>query len=89
MAYTAYAKKIEPLCPVAVRMSQTNVHAPAHETWGVVTCNLCGEQFVIGGNRIGGSRITAQECAKRLDSLLAADHQRRDGTHEDSYEIPD
>ncbi len=88
MAYTPYAKKIEPLCPVAVRVSQIKVHAPAHETWGVVTCDACGEKFFIGRNRIGGTRITAQECAKRLDTLLAEDH-RRDGTHADSYEIPD
>ena len=88
MAYTPYAKKIEPLCPVAVRMPQTKVHAPAHETWGIVTCDSCGEKFFIGRNRIAGSRISAQECAKRLDALLGADH-RRDGTHEDSYEISD
>lgn len=88
MAYTPYARKIESLCPVAVRMSQTKVHAPAHETWGVVTCDLCGEKFFIGRDRIGGSRITAQECAKRVDTLLAEDH-RRDGMHADSYEIAD
>lgn len=55
---------------------------------GFVTCDSCGEKFFIGRNRIAGSRISAQECAKRLDALLGADH-RRDGTHEDSYEIPD
>ena len=70
------------------RMPETKVHAPAHETWGIVTCDSCGEKFFIRRNRIAGSRISAQERAKRLDALLGADH-RRDGTHEDSYEISD
>jgi len=88
MSYTGYDKKIEPLCPVAVRMNQTRVHASAHETWGVVTCDDCGDKLLIGPNHIHGSRINAQEAAKRLEALLAEDH-RRNRPHADSYEIAD
>jgi hypothetical protein len=56
--------------------------------WGVVTCDACGERFFIGANRVHGSRITAQECVKKFEIMLAEDH-RRDGVHSDSYEIPD
>jgi len=88
MSYQGYDKKIDPLCPVAVKMGQTTVHAPSHETWGVVTCDACGDKLFIGPNRIHGSRINAQEGAKRLETLLAEDH-RRNRPHADSYEIPD
>jgi len=88
MSYKAYDKKIEPLCPVAVKAGQTEVHAPAHETWGVVTCDTCGEKFLIGPNRIYGSRMSAQECAKRLEAFLGEEHSKH-RQHPDSYEIPD
>jgi hypothetical protein len=88
MSYAGYHQKIEPLCPVAVRMGQTRVHAPAHETWGVVTCDGCGDKLFIGPNRVYGSRISAQDGAKRLEALLAEDH-RQNRPHADSYEIPD
>ena len=88
MSYMEYEAKIQPLCPVAVKMDQARVHAPTHDTWGVVTCDECGDKLFIGPNRIYGSRIDGQECAKRLEVLLAEDH--KDGrAHADSYEIPD
>ena len=59
------------------------VHAPSHDAWGTVTCDECQSQFSIGPNHIYGSRITAAECAKRLE-----DH-RASRAHADSYEIPD
>jgi hypothetical protein len=88
MSFKPYDRKIDPLCPVAVKMGQTAVHAPTHDTWGVVTCDACAVKFFIGPNRIHGSRISAQECAKRLDALLAEDH-KQNKAHPDSYEIPD
>jgi hypothetical protein len=88
MSYKGYDKKIEPLCPVAVKMGQTGVHAPAHETWGIVTCETCGEKLFIGPNRIHGSRISAEGCAKRLEALLSEDH-KQNRPHADCYEIPD
>ena len=88
MSYTGYDKKIEPLCPVAVKMNQTRVHAPAHEMWGVVTCDACGDKLFIGPNRIHGSRITVQDCVRTLEALLAEDHTGN-RPHADSYQIPD
>jgi len=89
MGHTGYNKKIEPLCPVAVKMGQSEVHAPEHDNkWSTVACDTCGANFFIGPNRIYGSRISEHECAKRLRALLAEDH-RVGRTHTDSYEIPD
>jgi hypothetical protein len=88
MAYTAYSKNIETLCVVAVKLNQTNVHSPSHTTWGVVTCDICGEQFAIGPSRMQGPKISAEECAKRLEALLNEDH-KKNRPHADWYEIPD
>jgi hypothetical protein len=88
MSYKAYDTSIEPLCPVAIKLHQTSVNAPAHEIWGVVTCAVCQEEFNIGFNRIYGSRISAGECAKRLEALLNEDH-KQGKPHADSYKIPD
>ncbi len=88
MTFKPYEKKIEPLCPVAVKLNQTAVHAPAHDTWGTVTCDSCADRFLIGPNRVYGSRISAEECAKRLDARLAEDH-KHNKAHTDSYELPD
>jgi hypothetical protein len=71
-----YDKTIKPLCPVAVKLGQSTLHAPAHDQWRTVTCDVCAEKFAIGPHRIHGSRITAQECAKRLEAQLAS-HQKR------------
>lgn len=79
--------KVNPLCPVAIKMGQNEVHAPDHETWGTVTCD-CGDQFLIGPSRIYGARITAEQAAKRLESVLEADHKAK-RKHQNSYELPD
>jgi hypothetical protein len=88
MNFKPYDKKIEPRCPVAVKLNQTTVHAPAHDTWGTLTCDGCADSFFIGTNRIYGARISAEETAKRLEKLLAEDH-KQNRPHADSYEIPD
>jgi hypothetical protein len=79
------AGRLDPLCPEAVKWHQTAVHAP---TWGIVTCDTCKEEFFIGPHRFHGSRIDAEECAKRVDALLGEDH-KHNRAHPDSYEIPD
>jgi hypothetical protein len=88
MAYTSYSKGIETTCIVAVRLNQTNVHAPSHTMRGIVTCDICGEKFAIGPSRMRGPRISAEECARRLEVLLNEDH-KQDRPHADWYEIPD
>lgn len=87
MDYEAYKKKIMPLCPVAVRQHQVEVHAPGHVHWGTVTCD-CGAKFDIGPNMIFGSRLTDVEAAKQFLETLAEDH-RANRQHQDAYEIRD
>jgi len=82
----AYKASIRPLGPVAIKLNQREVHAPEHDTWGVVSCDLCKDKFAIGPNRIFGSRTTVQECVKELEELLKADHEH-DRPHQNSYEL--
>lgn len=84
----AYKNQIDPISPVAIKKGQSEVNAPAHETWGTVTCEECGDQFLIGPNRIFGSRITAEQASKRLEELLDADHTAKE-KHQNSYVLPD
>ena len=88
MNYSKYKTEITPLCPVAIRLGQTEVHASGHSHWGVVTCEGCEAQFVIGPNRIYGSRRTDVDCAKELGAILAEDH-RQNRNHQNGYELPD
>jgi hypothetical protein len=88
MAYLKYKKEIMPLCPVAVKFDQHEVHAPGHGTWGTVTCDGCGDKFFIGYNRIYSSRMSDSEAAKQFEGALASDHAAK-RKHQDSYEIPD
>ena len=81
-----YKTSLISLGPVAVRLNQSEVNAPEHDTSGVVTCDICKERFAVGPNRIFGSRSTEEDCIKQLEALLRADHQ--DGRpHANSYEL--
>jgi hypothetical protein len=84
----AYEQKLQPLCPVAIKVGQHQVHAPDHDTWGIVTCDSCGVQFHIGPNRIHGARTTAEVSVTQLQALLAEDH-RMGKPHLNGYELPD
>jgi hypothetical protein len=88
MSYENYKMKIECLGPVAVKLGQSEVHAPGHDAWGTVTCDVCGEQFSIGPNRIYASRRTAQDCVRQLETVLAREHEDRK-PHMNSYELGD
>jgi cysteinyl-tRNA synthetase len=81
-----YMSKLTPLNPVAIRLNQKEVHAPDHETWGIVTCEDCGEKFALGPNRIYGSTTTEQECVNELVGLLKQDHLHN-RPHPNSYEL--
>jgi len=81
-----YMTKLTPLGPVAIKLNQSEVHAPDHDTWGVVTCESCGEKFALGPNRIYGSRSTEAECVKQLEDILKTDHQHN-RPHANSYEL--
>ena len=70
MAFTNYKTKIQPLCPVAIKVGQTEVHAPDHDDWGVVRCDQCTAEYAIGQNRIYGSHRKAKIAPKILTRFL-------------------
>jgi cysteinyl-tRNA synthetase len=82
----SYKTSIRPLSPVAIKLNQWEVHAPDHETWGVVTCDICKQKFALGPNRIYGSTTTKERSVKELEDLLKKDHQQG-RLHPDSYEL--
>jgi hypothetical protein len=88
MLSKGYKHQIDCLSPVAVKRGQIDVCAPDHDTWGIVTCGICGEQFAIGPNRRYGSRRSEQDCVQSLEKALAEDHKRGE-SHRNWYELPD
>jgi cysteinyl-tRNA synthetase len=83
---SGYMTEVSPLCPVAIKLNQSEVHAPDHDTWGTVSCENCEDKFAIGPNRTFGSRSTPEVCVKQLEELLNADH-RIGKPHKNSYEL--
>jgi hypothetical protein len=81
-------REITPLCPVAIKVGQTEVCEPGHDTWRTVTCDKCAQQFSIGPNRTYGSRRSEQDCVQSLEKALAEDY-RNDVSHENWYELRD
>lgn len=81
-----YRTSIRSLSPVAIKLNQWEVHAPDHDTWGVVSCDRCKDKFAVGPSRIYGSRTTEQECVAELESLLKGDHEHN-RPHANSYEL--
>ena len=81
-----YERKLTSLCPVAIKLDQSEVHAPDHLTWGIISCDGCKERFAVGPNRIYGSRTTEQQCVAQLEKLLKKDHLN-DRPHQNSYEL--
>ena len=83
-----YKSRIDPLSPVAIKQDQSELHAPNHETWRVVTCRECGERFAVGPHRIYGARISEEAAVKQFEAILANDH-RVNRPHENGYELSD
>ena len=88
MASSKCRQVVTCLCPVAIKLCQTEVHAPDHDTWRTVTCDSCGEKFGVGPNRIYESRRSEQDCVRQLEALLAEDHKKV-APHGNCYELPD
>ena len=88
LTHSNYKSEIHPLSPVAIKLGQHEVHAPGHDTWGEETCDICGEKFTVGPNRIYGSRLSEQGAVTQLKAILAKDHELN-RPHVNSYEIPD
>jgi hypothetical protein len=88
VAHKKYKNAVNPLCPVAIKAGQLEVHAPEHGIWGVVSCEECEEEFYIGPNVKYGSRVTDVVWAKKLAAVLTEDHKQK-RPHANSIEIPD
>ena len=86
--FSHYKSQVDPLCPVAIKQGQSEVHAPNHEIWGVVLCDQCSERFAVGPNRIYGARISEEAAVKKFEAILASDHQSGKA-HQNSYELAD
>ena len=82
----SYKTSIRPLGPVAIKLNQWEVHAPDHQTWGVVSCDHCKDKFALGPNRIYGTHSTPENGVKELEDLLKEDH-KHGRPHENSYEL--
>jgi hypothetical protein len=85
MKYQPYKTQTTPICPVAIKLGQIEVHAPRHSMWGVFTCE-CGEIFAVGPHRIYATRASEQTVVKQLEAILTAEH-KRNLPHKNSYEI--
>jgi hypothetical protein len=86
--YSKYKSQLDSLSPVAVRLSQSEINAPDHSTWGVVTCDVCNERFAIGPNRIVGARMSEEASVKQFETILAREHHSNH-PHSNSYELSD
>jgi hypothetical protein len=86
MSYARYKNRLESLNPVAIKLGQSDICAPQHDTWGVLTCDTCGDKFVLGPNRIYGSRTDEQMCVQELESMLTRDHKLK-LPHQNSYDL--
>jgi len=86
VSYEKYKNRLGSLNPVAVKLGQTEIHAPEHDTWGVLTCNTCGEKFALGPNRIHRNDASEATCVKELESFLVRDHKLNQ-PHQNSYNL--
>ena len=84
--YSKYKSKITPLSPVAIRVGQSEVYAPEHHTWGIVTCDICDSQFAIGPNRMWDEDHKEHCFVDRLEANLKQDHSTGQ-VHLNSYEL--
>jgi len=82
----SYKASIRPLGPVAIKLNQWEVHAPDHETWGVVTCDTCKQKFAFGPNRIYGTPATKERLETELRQILKNDHELK-RQHQNSYKL--
>jgi hypothetical protein len=72
--------------PVAVKLNQMEIHAPQHRHRGIVTCELCHEQFGVGDHTLFPSTQTWGHSVAKLEALLAEDHRVNRG-HANLYNL--
>lgn len=81
-----YQTQITSLGVVAIREGQREVNAPEHDTWGTVTCDVCGAKFLVGPHRIYGFRGQKEDFCRQLKDILLEDH-KMDRPHQNAYEL--
>jgi hypothetical protein len=81
-----YQTQITPLGVVAIREGQREVNAPEHDTWGTVSCDVCGAKFFVGPHRIYGFRGLKEDFFRQLEEILLEDH-RMNRQHQNAYEL--
>ncbi len=55
---------------------------------GILRCDGCGEEFLIGQNLQSVDKRVAEKQAKWLEKVLAEEHER-DTKHSDRIELPE
>ena len=82
----AYYSEYDGFNPVAIKLHQSDIHAPDHASAGVVKCDSCGEEFGIGYHRLY-PQGDMKQVASKLEQILSTDH-KNNRPHENIYELP-
>jgi len=82
---TDYKMAFRALDPVAVKLHQTEVHAPEHTTWEVVKCESCGQEFAVGCHMLYPTG-REREYIEKLKIVLISDH-KADRSHANLYNL--
>lgn len=83
----AYYSEYDGFNPVAIKLHQSDIHAPDHASAGVVKCDSCGEEFGIGYHRLY-PQGDMKQVASKLEQILSTDHKNNNRPHENIYELP-
>ncbi len=73
---------------VAIKKGQNREKAAGFQEMGVLRCDGCGEEFVIGHQPAFVDKKIAEKQAAWLEKVLAEEHER-DLKHPDRVELPD
>ena len=71
---------------VAIKATESEVNAPEHAHWVSVKCGSCSEVFFIGPSHIYAAPGKTEYYVRRLESILARDHDRS-RPHRTTYDL--
>jgi len=72
---------------VAIKKGQSREKAAGFQEMGIVRCDACGEEFMIGHQSAFVDMWVAYQQAYWLEKVLAEEHER-DKKHADRIELP-
>jgi len=72
---------------VAVKQGQRKEAQEGLKIMGTVTCDCCGESFLIGHDSASANPAVAPRQAAWLEKVLADDHERK-RRHQDKIDLP-